>query len=167
MSRLFALDHEPTSDDWYTPAWVFEGMGFQFDLDVCSPPGGLDWVTADRYYTESDDGLLQSWKGWVWCNPPYSGPRPWCERWARHDPGGALLLRADLSAIGPFTAFSAATSVWVPKGRLSFIESIPGTASSVNFSTVLLGKGAAMDVALARLADTQGGTTRLLREIRA
>ena len=38
---LFGAEQsELTSDDYYTPAWVFERMGIEFDLDPCAPPGG-------------------------------------------------------------------------------------------------------------------------------
>lgn len=86
--HLFALPSDSlkvTSDDCYTPRWVFNAMGLQFDLDVAAPPGGPWHVPAKRYYTAEDDGLSQSWDGLVWCNPPYSNYTPWAERFARHD----------------------------------------------------------------------------------
>jgi len=82
---LFSLPTDAyavTSDDCYTPRWVFEAMGLHFDLDVAAPPGGPWHVPCDRYYTAADDGLAQPWEGLVWCNPPYSKFLPWAERWA-------------------------------------------------------------------------------------
>jgi hypothetical protein len=70
MSRLFAMEHAATTDDWYTPPWIFEAMGVTFDLDVCTPPGGVPWIPAENYYTPNDDGLAQDWYGFVWCNRP-------------------------------------------------------------------------------------------------
>jgi hypothetical protein len=61
---------EMTSDDYYTPPWIFETLGLTFDLDVASPPGGIDWIPARRYFTIADDGLSQPWQGFVWMNPP-------------------------------------------------------------------------------------------------
>lgn len=84
-TALFALPTDAvaiTSDDCYTPRWVFDAMGLHFDLDVAAPPGGPWHVPCDRYYTAQDDGLAQPWDGLVWCNPPYSNFRPWAERWA-------------------------------------------------------------------------------------
>ena len=76
---------EITSDDCYTPRWVFDAMGLRFDLDVAAPVGGPLHVPADRYYTAADDGLAQPWDGLVWCNPPYSNFGPWAERFTSQD----------------------------------------------------------------------------------
>ena len=62
QERLFAAPQEcETSDDYYTPAWVFDAMGLRFDLDPASPPGGVPWIPAARYFTMEDDGLAQEW----------------------------------------------------------------------------------------------------------
>jgi hypothetical protein len=95
--HLFALPSDSiavTSDDCYTPRWVFDAMGLEFDLDVAAPPGGPWHVPADRYYTAEDDGLTQPWDGLAWCNPPYSNLRPWVDRWAAHDRGVLLATYA-------------------------------------------------------------------------
>ena len=90
--RLFAVEQEQvTSDDYYTPQWVFDAMGITFDLDVCSPPGGVAWIPATRYFTMADDGLAQPWVGRVWMNPPYSGSAPWVERFTTHCNGVCLI----------------------------------------------------------------------------
>lgn len=83
--RLFTIPSDAiatTSDDCYTPRWVFDAMGLQFDLDVAAPPGGPWHVPAARYYTAADDGLTAPWDGLVWCNPPWSNFIPWASRWA-------------------------------------------------------------------------------------
>jgi hypothetical protein len=163
VSRLFAIDDIVNSDDWYTPAWVFDGMDFTFDLDVAAPDGGIPWVTAQRSLSESDDGLTTPWFGWVWCNPPYSAPTQWCRKWATHQPGGAILLRADLSTSGPHAAVQAASSIYVPPKRLQFVSGAGAPSGAVNFSTVILGRGAPMDDALQRLARNAGGCARVLK----
>ena len=44
--RLFDIEQtQLTSDDYYTPKWIFEALGEHFDLDVCAPPGGV--IRAD------------------------------------------------------------------------------------------------------------------------
>src|SRR5690606_27372557 len=78
-------------DDYYTPAWLFDALGLTFDLDVASPPGGVEWVPAARFYTVEDDGLSQPWTGRVWMNPPYSRATPWVDRFIAHGHGVALL----------------------------------------------------------------------------
>lgn len=90
--RLFNdQEHTQTSDDYYTPPWVFERMNIDFDLDVASPPGGIDWIPAKQYFTIEDDGLSQPWHGRVWMNPPYSNPKPWIERFIQHANGITLV----------------------------------------------------------------------------
>ena len=91
--RLFPVAQEQlTSDDYYTPAWLFERMGLTFDLDVCSPPGGVEWIPAARYFTQADDGLAQHWMGRVWMNPPFSDAGPWSDRFIEHRNGVALFV---------------------------------------------------------------------------
>lgn len=83
-----------TSDDWYTPKWIFDALGVTFDLDVACPPGGPPFVPCRRYYTQADDGLASPWEGLVWMNPPYSKPTPWVDKFLRHENGIALLPAA-------------------------------------------------------------------------
>lgn len=61
------------SVDWYTPPWIFERMGVEFDLDPCQPIGGIPWIPTRKFYTIEDDGLTSSWLGKVWLNPSRYG----------------------------------------------------------------------------------------------
>lgn len=164
VTRLFDVEAAAgDSDQWFTPEWVFDGMGITFDLDVCSPPTGCEWIPRRAFFTEADDGLAQTWHGTVWCNPPYSRPTEWCKKWAQH-PEGALLIRADLSTGGPFVAFSAASSCYVAAKRVQFISRNGNKTGLVNFSTILLGRGEVVDRALMRLAAKYGGACRSLTQ---
>jgi len=78
-------------DDYYTPKWLFETLGLEFDVDVCAPEAGVPWLPAKTHYHLAIDGLAQEWKGRVWMNPPYSLPTPWVEKFMNHDNGIALL----------------------------------------------------------------------------
>ena len=90
--NLFGVEQTArTSDDYYTPAWVFERMGLEFDLDVAAPPGGIPWIPAKRFFTMEDDGLAQNWHGRVWMNPPYSACTPWVDKFINHRHGVCLL----------------------------------------------------------------------------
>ena len=102
-NHLFSLPSDSvaiTSDDCYTPRWVFDAMGLEFDLDVAAPPGGPWHVPARAYFTAEDDGLAQSWDGLVWCNPPYGKALgTWLNRMALHNNGIALVFaRTDTRA---------------------------------------------------------------------
>lgn len=161
-ARLFSIPDALDSDAWYTPPWIFEGLNVDIDLDVAAPAEPLEWIPARQRYTVAEDGLNLPWFGLVWCNPPYSAPTAWCRRWSEHPSGGFLLIRADLSTGGPFRAFSAASSLYVPPKRIQFVNGQGGTTGAVNFSSVLLGRGYVADGALHRLAETFGGSARLL-----
>jgi hypothetical protein len=80
-----------TSDDYYTPKWIFEAIGLEFDLDVAAPPNGIPWIPAKRHFTVIDDGLAQEWSGRVWMNPPYSDVTPWAKKFIAHNNGIALV----------------------------------------------------------------------------
>lgn len=88
-----------TTDDWYTPRWLFDAAGLVFAVDVSAPVDpARRTCPARRYLTPLEDGLTAPWSGLVWMNPPWSRSMPWIERFARHDPGGLALLPATRSA---------------------------------------------------------------------
>lgn len=108
--HLFSVtggDFVTTSDDCYTPRWVFDAMGLRFDLDVASPRGGPWHVPATAFYTAEDDGLTSPWRGLVWCNPPYSKFRPWAERWAAYPTGCLMGTYAPEAATTPLVLGAA------------------------------------------------------------
>ena len=83
---------ELTSDDWYTPKFIFDALGLRFDVDVACPDGGPWHTPANSYYTQETDGLSSLWKGRVFMNPPYSKPTPWVDKWIAHENGIALMV---------------------------------------------------------------------------
>ena len=91
MTLFSAPQTQLTSDDCYTPAWIFEAMGLRFDVDVSSPPSGVPWIPCDQFFTMAEDGLAQPWVGRVWMNPPYSNATPWAHKFMAHRNGVALL----------------------------------------------------------------------------
>ena len=82
------------SDDWHTPLEIFDALGLRFDLDPCTPTDRTHYyVPADRHYTKEDDGLVQSWHGLVFMNPPFStryGHLPWLRKFFDHGNGVAI-----------------------------------------------------------------------------
>jgi hypothetical protein len=90
-----AKDYKP-ADDYYTPRWVFESLKLEFDLDVCAPEQGVPWLPAKKHYHLELDGLAQPWEGLVWCNPPYSDPTPWIDKFLEHG-NGIMLVQVSKS----------------------------------------------------------------------
>ena len=78
------------TDEQYTPAFIFEALNLQFDLDVCAPEGGAPFVPCKMYYTKKDNGLEQDWNGLVWMNPPFSEGTIWHQKFQKHNNGIAL-----------------------------------------------------------------------------
>jgi len=85
------VNEDVTTNDHYTPKWVFDLLGVTFDIDVAAPVGGVPWIPALQSYSQADDGLIQPWHGLIWCNPPYSDILPWVRRLNKHGNGIALL----------------------------------------------------------------------------
>ena len=58
------------SDEWETPQALFDQLNseFHFTLDAAALPIN---AKCPRFFTPTDDGLVQEWNGTVWCNPPY------------------------------------------------------------------------------------------------
>ena len=58
-------------NNWATPQWFFDKLDaeFHFTLDPCSDDHNHK---CEKYFTEKQDGLKQSWSDEiVFCNPPY------------------------------------------------------------------------------------------------
>lgn len=88
---MSAWEAPGASDDWYTPASVFDALGCRFDLDVAAPRDGPLHVPTSRWL--SSDGLSAAWSGFVWMNPPFGGRNgltPWLTKFFDHGNGIAL-----------------------------------------------------------------------------
>jgi len=132
---------EVTSDDYYTPKWVFDTLDLEFDLDVASPPGGPPFVPCKRYFTQEDDGLAQEWHGRVWMNPPYSAPRLWIERFLEHGNGVALLPFAKSRAFMSLWNSSAKMVYAADPGLVGLLFHRHGKKEQIMFPVVLIAMG--------------------------
>ena len=123
------------SVDWWTPPKVFDKLDIEFDVDVASPIGGVDWIPAKKYYTKEDDGLNKDWDGTVWMNPPYGiATGSWLDKFVKHRDGIALVFaRTDTRWFHNYAL--NADALLFTKGRLAFINpersdtSTPATGS--------------------------------------
>ena len=165
MDQLFAvdaLDVALTSDDWYTPPWLFEAAGLVFDMDVAAPVDpSRRTCPARAYLTPVEDGLVSPWHGLVWCNPPYSNAGPWVTRFAKHEDGGLMLtMGARARWVGELMGAADALSlVAFPLGRPD------GRMAGAGAMMILTARGDQCVSALARIAavDTQARGAYLVR----
>ncbi len=51
------------NDEWYTPSWLFEALGVDFDLDPCSPGSPPSTVPARTHWTKADNRARLAWCG--------------------------------------------------------------------------------------------------------
>lgn len=145
--------HAAKSVDWYTPQWVFDALGMQFDLDPCQPVGGVPWIPAARRFTEQDDGLAQPWHGQVWLNPPYGKQTEhWLRRMHEHRQGVALVFaRTDCGWFHDYCA--KADCILLLRGRIRFVDGLGVTAGTGPGSgSMLVGWGVAACIALGQMA---------------
>lgn len=77
---------ESHRDEWRTPAWLFNLLDaeFHFTLD---PAATKENALCENYFTDHTkdpyslgDGLISTWSGVAFVNPPYSQLRKWVEK---------------------------------------------------------------------------------------
>jgi len=126
-------------DEHFTPKWIFDALNVQFTLDVSSPLNINTHVPALNKYTILDNGLEQPWFGNVWCNPPYSQPTPWVEKFIYHRFGIALLPMT--RGKWWFKLWNEADAIMPVAHNLKF-ELPDGKSKPITFNPVLFAFGA-------------------------
>ena len=143
------------SVEWYTPKWIFDELGAEFDLDPCSPHDMESEVPAKTKYTVFDDGLSKEWSGSVWLNPPYGKETPfWMSRMVNHNNGIALVFsRTD--TIWCQLAMKNCWSMLFINGRIQFVAGLENQhkRSRSGAGTVMFAFGEDMAIALERMSD--------------
>ncbi len=121
-----------TNQTWGTPTWLFLKLHgeFVFTLDPCA---SNENHKCDKYFTEEQDGLSQSWKGYtVFINPPYSESKKWitkaCNEFIQNNVTSVMLLpaRTDTIAFQDIIAPRAAQIRFL-KGRIKFEGATSGS----------------------------------------
>lgn len=137
------------SDEWYTPAWIFDAIGLTFALDPCNASQdnpANHW--CDRRLT--DCGLGEPWHGSVWLNPPFGGRngiRPWLEKLATHGNGIALVPNRTGSDWWQDYAEWADGLLFV-RGKIRFLKPDGSEGPSPGYGNVLMAFGRRMAGAL-------------------
>lgn len=121
------LDAGDASDGWYTPPWMIEKArallgGFDTDPATCAAAQAV--VQAATWYTEVENGLLHTWTGRLWLNPPYSGPAKWTDKALAHyaagDVSAALILTNSYTETGWWQRLATAGTMLFFAGRMNF-----------------------------------------------
>jgi hypothetical protein len=90
---MSAWETEGQSDEWHTPAYIFEALGVRFDVDVAAPKEGPRHVPANRWIFKGQE-TSWSWDGFCWMNAPFgkrNGLMPWLETFVAHANGVCLV----------------------------------------------------------------------------
>lgn len=127
----------PKNDEYYTPKFIFDGLGLLFDLDVAAPEIDTH-VPAIKKYTQKDDGLQQPWNGLIWMNPPFSKTEPWADRFMQHGNGIALLPTSKAKWYSRI--WHTVDGIVLLPSRFKF-ERLDGIRSDIYMPTVLVAMG--------------------------
>lgn len=129
------------SNEWYTPAHIFAGLGCHFDLDVAAPSNGPLHVPCSRWI--STRSLDHDWQGFVWCNPPFGGRNgiePWLEKFFRH--GDGIALAPDRTSAPWFQRFAPlADALLFVSPKVKFIRPDGTEGRSPGSGTCLMAAG--------------------------
>lgn len=153
MSDVYSVKNEAffTSNNslWETPQKLFDELNqeFNFTIDVASNSKNHK---CDRYFTELENGLLQSWEGeTVFCNPPYGNIETgvWTKKCYEESlkPNTTVVLlipaRTDRKSFHDYIYKKPNVEIRFLKGRLKFeIDGIPKNSSTFPSMIVVFGE---------------------------
>lgn len=128
-------------DTWATPPefinWV-EAVYGKITLDVCASAHN---AKADKYFTEADDGLSQSWEtpGWAWCNPPGSQVERWVAK-ALTQPQVLILVQQGTETPWFRDLVQGSIEVLLLSPRIQFVppEGIKKTSNPRNYALAVI-----------------------------
>jgi len=152
-------DHAPAlrqheSTEHYTPQYILDAviacLG-AIDLDPASNSQEIPNVPAARHYTAQDNGLVQSWDGRVFLNPPFGpGVERWFSKlyleWSAGRTTEAIVLwksATETSAWKTLTAISC--RVCFPSARIRFVGPSGDAGPGPTFSPALFYVGSRVE----------------------
>lgn len=114
-------------DDWCTPQAFFDELEreFHFDLDAAA---SSENAKCKRYFTKETDGLKNSWRGTVFCNPPYGRKViEWVRKASSEAANGATVVmliaaRTDTRFFHEYIYNKPNVEIRFIKGRIKFTD---------------------------------------------
>ena len=159
------------SDEWYTPAWIFEALNCGFDMDVAHPGVTAPTIPVTRWCnaTISEGSLAQEWRGHVWMNPPFGGRngyRPWAKKFIEHGNGIALAPNRTGAPWWQEFATRCDTLLFVTP-KIKFLRPDGSEGKSPGYGSVLMAIGREAQRALEGAALNRAGLLASVRDPRA
>lgn len=143
------------TNEWYTPAYIFDALGETFDLDVANAAIGGAHVPC--LASIGCDALAKLWTGFIWMNPPFGGRNglvPWLDRFFAH--GNGIALTPDRTSTPWWQAANRkADATLFIAGKVQFERPDGSIGKSPGTGTTLFASGDRATAALVR-AETRG-----------
>lgn len=126
MSKL-DVHFSSASNEWSTPQAFYDALNAEFGFTL-DPAATKENAKTKRYFTEEDNGLLQSWDDEiVFCNPPYGRTLGLWVKKASEARGGTVVLlipaRTDTTYFHKYVYKKRGVTIRFIKGRLKFGDS--------------------------------------------
>jgi len=137
------------TNEWYTPKYIFDALGCEFDLDVASPPNETHVPCRGKL---TSGALEKDWHGFVWMNPPFGGRnqlRPWLQKFCGHQ-NGVALVPDRTSAPWFLEVARKVDSILFVSPKVKFERPDGTLGGSPSTGTALLAMGAPARAAVAR-----------------
>lgn len=145
------------TDEWYTPKYIFDGLGCIFDIDVAAPIEGPRHVPCGIWLY--DRSLEHTWSGFVWMNPPFgarNGLVPWLDKFVAH--GNGIALTPDRTSAPWFQEFACRVDLMLfLSPKVKFERPDGSVGKSPGSGTVLHAMGDQGVLALRRAAKRGAG----------
>lgn len=137
------------SDEWYTPAYLFDALGEVFHMDVAAPATGSH-VPCARLLSACS--LERNWQNFVWMNPPFGGRNglvPWLDKFFAH--GNGIALTPDRTSTDWWQdAAEKADAILFVRGKIKFERPDGSVGKSPSNGTTLFAAGDRAVAALVR-----------------
>lgn len=152
------------SDEWYTPRYIFDALGCEFDMDVAAPVDRTYCPVPAKQFITAGSLDLQ-WEGFVWMNPPFGGRNgisKWLDKMAKH--GNGIALTPDRTS-APWwqKAAEECDSLLFVNAKVKFIKPDGGIGVQPGTGTTLFGYGDLAKIALDNASRRNLGTVFKMR----